>query len=188
MGSFFSALRPDRAFASKPVDPPRELFKNQYVGPIGSIHTCSFQCQYRPIEACVILLPLFEFLQGSATFRQIFVSTLAPEEEKKTATKIAPLPLTVLSLSSYLVSHASSSSSPRAIAYANLALNILLVISENDDILAALWKDSPEDVRLCRQVKLVPEHCRLYKVINSVGRGCLRSHLHNLHDHRCAHC
>lgn len=29
LGSFFTALRPDRALATKPVDPPRELFKNQ---------------------------------------------------------------------------------------------------------------------------------------------------------------
>ena len=28
--SFLSALRPDRAFASAPVDAPREMFKDQY--------------------------------------------------------------------------------------------------------------------------------------------------------------
>ncbi|KAI0801082.1 hypothetical protein C8Q74DRAFT_1240211 [Fomes fomentarius] len=134
LGSFLSSLRPDRALASKPVDPPRKLFKNQ------------------PIEACVIMLPLYEFLQGSPTFRRIFASTLAAaEEDKKTATRITPLPLTLLSLSSYLLSHASSSSSPRAIAYANLALNTLLVMSENDEIMAALQEESKEDIRLCRQ-------------------------------------
>ncbi|KAH9944225.1 uncharacterized protein BXZ73DRAFT_39788 [Epithele typhae] len=129
--SFLSALRPDRAFASKPVDPPRELFKNQ------------------PVEACVILLPLHELLYGSPVFRRVFVKTL--EGDTKTAAKITPLPLTLLSLSSYLLSHASSSSSPRAIAYANLALNILLVMSENDEILAGLQVESAEDVHLCRQ-------------------------------------
>lgn len=99
------------------------------------------------------MLPLYEFLQGSPTFRRIFASTLAAaEEDKKTATRITPLPLTLLSLSSYLLSHASSSSSPRAIAYANLALNTLLVMSENDEIMAALQEESKEDIRLCRQV------------------------------------
>ena len=101
----------------------------------------------------MILLPLFEFLQGSTMFCRIFVGALTVEEEKKTATKITPLPLTVLSLSSYLLSHASSSSSPRAIAYANLALNILLVMSENSTILDALRENYNEDVRLCRQVR-----------------------------------
>ncbi|RPD55914.1 DUF1741-domain-containing protein [Lentinus tigrinus ALCF2SS1-6] len=134
LGSFLSSLRPDRAFASQPIDPPRELFKNQ------------------PIEACVILLPLFEFLYGSALFRRIFAGTLvAAEEEKKTATRITPLPLTLLSLSSYLFSHASSSSSPRAIAYAHLAMSTLLVMAESDEIMAALRTESKEDIRLCRQ-------------------------------------
>ncbi|KAI8990450.1 hypothetical protein BD414DRAFT_413658 [Trametes punicea] len=132
-GFLLSALRPDRALATNPVDTPRELFKNQ------------------PIEACVILLPLFEFLHGSATFRDVFAKTLAAEAGKKTSTPITPLQLTLLSLSSYLVSHASSSSSPRAIAYASLALNTLLVICESKDILAALRQDTYEEIRLCRQ-------------------------------------
>ncbi|EJF66865.1 hypothetical protein DICSQDRAFT_47463 [Dichomitus squalens LYAD-421 SS1] len=133
--SFLSYLRPDRAFASAPVDPPRELFKNQ------------------PIEACVILLPLFEFLHGSSTFRMVFASTLQAEEElgKRAATRITPLPLTLISLSSYLFSHASSTSSPRAVAYANLAMSTLLVLVESDDVMAALHLDSKEDIRLCRQ-------------------------------------
>jgi hypothetical protein len=29
LGSFVAALRPDRALSATPVDPPRELFKNQ---------------------------------------------------------------------------------------------------------------------------------------------------------------
>ncbi|KAI0654234.1 hypothetical protein C8Q70DRAFT_1048092 [Cubamyces menziesii] len=132
-GSLLSALRPDRALAAKPVDPPRELFKNQ------------------PIEACVILLPVFEFLHGSATFRKVFADNLTAHVEKKTSTPIPPLPITLLSLTSYLVSHASSSSSSRSIAYANLALNMLLVMSESDEILSALRADTNEEIRLCRQ-------------------------------------
>ncbi|KAI0673322.1 hypothetical protein C8Q78DRAFT_1118463 [Trametes maxima] len=133
IGSLLYSLRPDRAFATTQVDPPRELFKNQ------------------PIEACVVLLPLFEFLHGSATFRKVFAKTLASREDKKSATATKSLPLTLLTLSSYLLSHASSASSPRAIAYANLALNTLLVISESDEILAALRQETSQDIRLCRQ-------------------------------------
>jgi hypothetical protein len=29
LGSLLTSLRPDRALSSRPVDPPRELFKNQ---------------------------------------------------------------------------------------------------------------------------------------------------------------
>lgn len=31
VGTLITSLRPDRALASQPLDPPRELFKNQYV-------------------------------------------------------------------------------------------------------------------------------------------------------------
>ncbi|KAI0830497.1 hypothetical protein BC628DRAFT_1312831 [Trametes gibbosa] len=132
-GSFLSALRPDRALSAKPIDTSRELFKNQ------------------PIEACVFLLPLFEFLQGSPAFRNVFAETLAQGDEQKPPIHITPLPLTLLSLSSYLLSHASSSSSSRSIAYASLALNTLLVISESDILLNALRPVTHEALRLCRQ-------------------------------------
>ncbi|RDX51061.1 DUF1741-domain-containing protein [Lentinus brumalis] len=164
-GSFLSYLRPDRALASKPVDPPREVFRNQ------------------PIEACVILLPLYEFLHGSALFRRVFAATLATaEEEKKTASRITPLPLTLLSLSSYLLSHASSSSSPRAIAYANLAMSTLLVMAESDEIMSSLRADSKEDVRLCRQrqppLPLVPPP---RPPIGALLDCCILWLRHNLH-------
>ena len=100
----------------------------------------------------MILLPVFEFLHGSATFRKVFADNLTAHVEKKTSTPIPPLPITLLSLTSYLVSHASSSSSSRSIAYANLALNMLLVMSESDEILNALRADTNEEIRLCRQV------------------------------------
>ncbi len=125
----------------------------------------------RPIEACVILLPLYEFLHGSALFRRVFAATLATaDEEKKTASRITPLPLTLLSLSSYLLSHASSSSSPRAIAYANLAMSTLLVIVESDEIMSSLRADSKEDVRLCRQVRSRMLLLRSY-LFTTIGRG-----------------
>ncbi|KAK7058391.1 hypothetical protein VNI00_002025 [Paramarasmius palmivorus] len=55
LGSLFAAMRPDRALASTPVDPPKELFKDQ------------------PIEACVILLPIYEFLRANTTFSSVFL-------------------------------------------------------------------------------------------------------------------
>ncbi|KAH9081708.1 hypothetical protein EDB83DRAFT_2334344 [Lactarius deliciosus] len=99
IGSFMSSLRPDRAFSSTPVNTPKELFKNQ------------------PIEACIILLPIFE-----------------PSRP--------PLPHTIVSLSSYLLTHATSTSS-RAIAYANVALNILLAMVETKEVIRVFCEPSP---------------------------------------------
>ncbi|KAL6310173.1 hypothetical protein BKA93DRAFT_722531 [Sparassis latifolia] len=131
IGSLLTSLRPDRALASTPVDPPRELFKQQ------------------PIEACVILLPVFEFLSANETFRRVLVETPETDSDKITS-RIAPLPYTLLTLSSYLLTHASSTSSPRATAYANLALNTLLVMAESKEILSSFCMNKA-DIRLCRQ-------------------------------------
>ena len=62
-----------------------------------------------------------------------------------------PLPHTIVSLSSYLLTHATSTSS-RAIAYANIALNILLALVETKEIIRVFCEPSPHLVRLCRQV------------------------------------
>ncbi|KAJ7808228.1 hypothetical protein B0H14DRAFT_2870596 [Mycena olivaceomarginata] len=89
LGSIISRLRPDRALT--PVDPPRELFKSQ------------------PIEACVVILPVFEFLRTNPTFPLVLISPL--DDTKSSA--ISSPPYTILSLSSYLLSHASSTSDER---------------------------------------------------------------------------
>ncbi|KAF7347688.1 DUF1741 domain-containing protein [Mycena venus] len=127
LSSMMSKLRPDRALT--PVDPPRELFKSQ------------------PIEACVVVLPVFEFLRTNPTFPLVLVS---PSDETKSSTT-SSLPYTILSLSSYLLTHASSTSSPRAIGYANLCLNTLLTLVQNDGVVIAFSQPSDERIRLCRQ-------------------------------------
>jgi hypothetical protein len=74
-------------------------------------------------------------------------------DSKQTA-QIPPLAYNILSLSSYVLTHASSSASPRTLAYANLALNTLLVMSENTHIMSVFCKpaSSKEAIRICRQV------------------------------------
>ncbi|KAJ7751293.1 hypothetical protein DFH07DRAFT_745670 [Mycena maculata] len=124
LGSMISKLRPDRALT--PVDPPREL----------------------PIEACVVLLPLFEFLRTNPTFPLILIS---PSDEGTKSSAISSPSHTILSLSSYLLTHASSTSSPRAIVYANLCLNTLLTLVQNDGVLISFSQPSDERIRLCRQ-------------------------------------
>lgn len=111
---------------------------------------------FRPIEACVILLPVFEFISANPTFRVILMESLASgPEEKGTANQVSPLPYTLMTLFSYLLPHASSTHSSRSIAYANLSLNILLVMSESNEIVHGLCHASQADIRLCRQVRNV---------------------------------
>ncbi|KAL0951542.1 hypothetical protein HGRIS_008226 [Hohenbuehelia grisea] len=104
LSSMMLSLRPDRALASKDIDPPRELFKNQ------------------PIEATVVLLPLFELARTNQQFCSILMDYLTSTSTSRKPTKPIygnPPPLTILTLSSYLLTHASSTSSSRAMALYN---------------------------------------------------------------------
>lgn len=145
LGSMISKLRPDRALT--PVDPPRELFKSQQVP---SYPSRRLLIATRPIEACVVLLPIFEFLRTNPTFPLVLIS---PVDESVKSSAISSPPYTILSLSSYLLTHASSTSSPRAIVYANLCLNTLLTLVQNDGVLISFSQPSDERIRLCRQVR-----------------------------------
>ncbi|KAF8591954.1 hypothetical protein K439DRAFT_1401390 [Ramaria rubella] len=133
-----AALRPDRALSTTPSDSPRELFKNQ------------------PIEAAVVLLPVYDLLHYNQVFRNIFkVSLVPPSTDSQVMTQFnTSLPHAVLSLSSYILTHASSTSSPRTLAYSHLTLTLLLVWVEDGDIISALCQlpqpGSPA-IRLCRQ-------------------------------------
>jgi hypothetical protein len=109
----------------------------------------------RPIEATVILLPIFEFLHNNPIFSNILLGYISEDAK---AGRIPPPPFTLLSLSSYLLTHASSTFSPRSMAYANLSLNILLGLVENDQVMEALCQPSDINIRLCRQVSLVYGH------------------------------
>ncbi|KAF9270606.1 hypothetical protein L218DRAFT_914759 [Marasmius fiardii PR-910] len=129
LSSFLTSMRPDRALASTPVDPPRELFKNQ------------------PIEACVVLLPLYEFVYANTKFVDVMLETLSDDKNSR----VPPIPFTILTLSSYLLSHATSTSSARSLAYANLSLHCLLAFSESDTMMEALCQPSNHVIRLCRQ-------------------------------------
>ncbi|KAI0964018.1 hypothetical protein AcW1_000938 [Taiwanofungus camphoratus] len=170
-GSLLEYLRPDRALASTPMDPPRELFKDQ------------------PIEACVILLPVFEFISANPTFRVILMESLASgPEEKGTTNQVSPLPYTLMTLFSYLLPHASSTHSSRSIAYANLSLNILLVMSESNEIVHGLCHASQADIRLCRQrlplLPLSPPRIPICSLLDC----CVLWLRHNLHKRLEVHC
>ncbi|KAF8528087.1 hypothetical protein BU17DRAFT_38749 [Hysterangium stoloniferum] len=121
--SFVTALRPDRALSATPVDPPKDLFKQQ------------------PIEAAVVLLPLHDFLHYNSTFRKVFQSPFSESSPQA----IISLPDSLISLSSYILTHASSASSPRSLGYAYLSLSTLLVVVEDADIVHALCQPRPAD-------------------------------------------
>ncbi|THH13581.1 hypothetical protein EW146_g6658 [Bondarzewia mesenterica] len=162
LGSFIASLRPDRALSSTPVDPPRELFKNQ------------------PIEACLILLPVFEFLHSNQIFLNVLSESVSTDVDGKTSSP--PLPLTLISLSSYLMTHATSLSSPRAIAYANLSLNILLAFVEKDQIMRVVCQPSQTDIRLCRQrLPLLPLTSPPRPPVCALLDCCVLWLRHNLH-------
>lgn len=135
VGALFTSLLPDRALAMQSLDPPREFLKTQ------------------PIEATVSLLPVFEFLFFNPLFAQVLVEMALPKPpDSKHNALVPPLAYNILSLSSYVLTHASSSASPRMLAYANLALNTLLVMSESAHIMPFFCKpaSSKEAIRLCR--------------------------------------
>ncbi|KAJ7040434.1 hypothetical protein C8F04DRAFT_1083551 [Mycena alexandri] len=159
LGSMMSRLRPDRALT--PVDPPRELFKSQ------------------PIEACVVVLPIFEFLRTNPTFPLLLIS---PSDEGTKSSAISSPTHTILSLSSYLLTHASSTSSPRAIVYANLCLNTLLTLVQNDGVLIAFSQPSDERIRLCRQrLPLLPVPPSRRAPLCALLDCCVLWLRHNLH-------
>ena len=106
----------------------------------------------RPIEACLVLLPVFEFLHSNKTFLDVLSEPMLTHTDNKPHTSSSPLPYHLITLSSYLTTHATSLSSPRAIAYANLALSILLTFVEKEEIMRPFSQPSLTDIRLCRQV------------------------------------
>ncbi|KAF7979433.1 hypothetical protein HWV62_42574 [Athelia sp. TMB] len=97
-GSFVTAFRADRVFANT-ANTPREMFKSH---------------RDRPIEAVVVILPIFELFRLNSTFLVMLALSINQDDDQ--TSKRLPLPLTLISLASYLLTHASSVSSPRATA------------------------------------------------------------------------
>ena len=117
----------------------------------------------RPIEAAVILLPVHDFIHLNARFSAVLLEPLLdPSSQVSSSTPSAtmsqpapPLLPTLLTASSYILTHASSVSTPRATAYAHLCLATLLYLAENDVFMSAFTQKSGGNglvVRLCRQV------------------------------------
>ncbi|KAH9836940.1 uncharacterized protein C8Q71DRAFT_796412 [Rhodofomes roseus] len=162
-GAFLSSMRPDRALSSTPVDLPRELFK------------------YQPIEACVILLPIFEFLHANERFHTILLEPLTVDAEQQATARTPPLPYTLLTLASYLLTHASSVHAPRAIGYAHLSLNILLVMAESKIIMEVFCNRGDANIRLCHQRPPLLAFTGPRKPVCAILDCCVLWLRHNLH-------
>lgn len=166
VGALFTSLLPDRTLVMQPLDPPREFLKTQ------------------PIEATVSLLPVFEFLFFNPLFAQVLVDMIPKPPDSKQSALVPPLAYNIISLSSYVLTHASSSASRRMMAYANLALNTLLVMSENAHIMSVFCKpaSSKEVIRLCRQrLPLLPVPSPTRAPICALLDCCVLWLRHNLH-------
>ncbi|KAL1737414.1 hypothetical protein EV714DRAFT_266217 [Schizophyllum commune] len=169
LGSLLTSWSPNRAFASKQVDVPRELFKDQ------------------PIEGSVILLPISEFLRQNALFVDVLLKDVRPEEGEK-ASASSPLLLTTLSFASYVLTHATSIATLRSLGYANLVMNVLLNIAESDKAIKALCEPSTASVRLCRQRQpLLPAPKAGRAALCALLDCCVLWLRHNLHKRIEAH-
>ena len=156
LGSIITSLRPDRALVLRSTDPSREAFKTQLSITNNRTFDLVLNFLSRPIEASVILLPVFEFIQANGMFVSTLLEDIATEQDMKIKPgRLPPTPFTLLTLSSYLLSHATSASSPRAMAYADLCLKLLLAIAENDEALTLFCQSNPIDIRICRQVRTI---------------------------------
>ncbi|KAF9245790.1 hypothetical protein BU15DRAFT_85478 [Melanogaster broomeanus] len=145
----------------------------------------NFACEaaIRPIEASVSLLPIYEFLFFNPLFTQIFMDVSF--DKAATSTSRSPrLAHTIISLSSYLLTHGTSSSSPRARAYANLAMNVLLVMAENSRVMDVFCGESSQPIRLCRQrMPLLPLATSSCPPVCALLDCCILWLRHNLHKH-----
>lgn len=103
----------------------------------------------RPIEAVAVLLPVFEFLDSNLTFAEVLVKPFTQEDDSQDNVLV----LSLVTVSSYILTHATSSTSPRAVAYAHLSLNILLRLVQNPKISSAFCQPRSRPIRLCRQVR-----------------------------------
>ncbi|GAA6004665.1 hypothetical protein JCM11491_002185 [Sporobolomyces phaffii] len=101
-----------------------------------------------PPDSLAILVTLYEFWRSNKTFSSLVFSTTASDQTPD-------LPLTLISVSSYAFSHASTSL--RAQVYSRLCLHLLMLLVEDGEgrLSSPVAQDS---VRLCRQRRPVLPH------------------------------
>lgn len=108
----------------------------------------------------MILLPVYEFLNSNPMYATILIEDMVSPLDSTQS----PLFCTVVSLTSYLCTHALSTASQRSIAYAGLSLNMILAMVENTMIMEFISQTNVPSIQLCRQVctYLLPSSLILY--------------------------
>lgn len=99
-----------------------------------------------------MLLPVFEFLDNNQGLAEVLVKPFTQENDLQDDVLV----LSLVTVSSYILTHATSSASPRAVAYAHLSLNILLRLVQNPKVSSAFCQPRSHPIRLCRQVRSFP--------------------------------
>ncbi|GAA5882056.1 hypothetical protein JCM16303_005580 [Sporobolomyces ruberrimus] len=96
-----------------------------------------------PLDRLAILVTLYEFWKVNKTFASLVFANLPGLEDQPPT-----LPPTLISISSYIFSHASTNR--RSQVYSRLCLNLLMMLVEDGDG-KLTYEVEPDSVRLCRQ-------------------------------------
>ncbi|KAF8323104.1 hypothetical protein DL93DRAFT_625081 [Clavulina sp. PMI_390] len=138
-----------------------------------------------PLEA-LALLPMKDFLLDNPSFPLLSTRPI-PQSAPEGPAWLKSLPATVhlahsvISLASYILTHATASNSPRAAAYASLALTVLQAWIRDPFVLKTFALEKAE-VRLCRQrTPFLPLPRKERPVLCSVLDCCVLWLRHNLH-------
>ncbi|KAF9056114.1 hypothetical protein BJ165DRAFT_477877 [Panaeolus papilionaceus] len=161
-GAVMARLSPEVILSFVNQDSPKEKFKDL------------------PTHSTVILLTVYEFLKRNPLFISVVLEDLVSPIDKPLTS--SPLLCNIICLASYICSHASSVSSPRSVAYANLSLNILLVLVERSLVMEFITQTASPSIHICRQkLPSLPRSPPQQPIICSVLECCVLWLRHNLH-------
>lgn len=118
-----------------------------------------------PPRDALILRPFYEYLTTNASFPLVSIRTIPYSSAGdptwlKSSPQTVALPHAVLSLASYILTHATASGSSRAASYAQLALAIIQTWIR-DPYVVKTFMMQQGNVWLCRQVQLLINICHL---------------------------
>ncbi|TEB38887.1 hypothetical protein FA13DRAFT_1751440 [Coprinellus micaceus] len=108
--------------------------------------SASHDQELQPIPQAVTVLPVYEFMAGNAIFRRTLLSDL-----DSLSTCQSSWIGTFLTLTSWILTNASSSSSGRTLSYASLVLEMILVLMEDEHCMDILTSRIASNVQLCSQ-------------------------------------
>jgi hypothetical protein len=109
-----------------------------------------------PPENAVLLLGAFEFLRSNSQFRDLLRNDIAGNDTREYGPSSGVF--AIITLTSYLVTHASSVSTSRSLAYANLGLHVIFTLIDHDEMLEQLCEPTGKGIHVCRQASRFVSH------------------------------